>query len=259
MPTKLDAPTFLSLPEHAPKPRDVGLTHVIDKGHALAHIESLFAGSGEYIDIVKLGWGTSYVTRNLREKIALYRSLGVAVVLGGTLLEVAIAQGKVDEYRRWVSDLGLTHVEISDGAVSIPHAEKLELIRSLATDFTVLSEVGSKDDAVVIAPYKWVEMITAELEAGSWKVIMEARESGTAGLYRPDGEIRSGLVDEVTHYVDQTRLLFEAPQKPQQVWFISQFGPNVNLGNIPPEEVIALETLRLGLRADTISLSANAR
>jgi phosphosulfolactate synthase len=245
-------PAFLTLPERAPKPRDTGLTHVIDKGHAIAQIESLFAGSGDYVDIVKLGWGTSYVTKNLREKLALYRDLGASVVLGGTLLEVAIAQGKVDEYRRWVNDLGLTHVEISDGAVTIPHDEKLALIRSLAQDFTVLSEVGSKDDQVVIAPYKWVAMITAELEAGSWKVIMESRETGTAGLYRPDGEIRTGLVDEVTHYVDRDRLLFEAPQKAHQVWFVQQFGPNVNLGNIPPEEVIALETLRLGLRADTI-------
>jgi phosphosulfolactate synthase len=231
------------------------LTHVIDKGHSLAQIEGLFAGCGDYVDIVKLGWGTSYVTRNLREKVALYRTLGVPVVLGGTLLEVAIAQGRFDEWRGWVSDLGLTHVEVSDGAITIPHERKLEYVATLARDFVVLSEVGSKDTTAVVAPYRWVEMIRAELEAGAWKVITEARESGTAGLYRPDGEIRTGLVDEIVHYVDADRLLFEAPQKAQQVWFIQTFGPNVNLGNISPEEIIPLETLRLGLRADTLGLS----
>ncbi len=248
----MSPPDFLTLPDRAAKPRQVGLTHVLDKGASLAEIESLFAACGDYVDIVKLGWGTSYVTRNLREKLALYASLGVPVVLGGTLMEVAISQGRTDDFRRWVSDLGLTHVEVSDGSIVLDHDEKLALIASLAKDFTVLSEVGSKDTTAVVAPYRWVSAIETELEAGAWKVITEARESGTAGLYRPDGEIRTGLVDEIVHSIDPTRLLFEAPQKAQQVWFIKMFGPNVNLGNIHPDEVIPLETLRLGLRSDTI-------
>ena len=248
----MSIPDFLTLPERAAKPRQIGLTHVLDKGESLAEIEGLFAACGDYVDIVKLGWGTSYVTRNLREKLALYASLGVPVVLGGTLMEVAINQGRIDDYRRWVTELGLTHVEVSDGSIVLDHAEKLALIASLAKDFTVLSEVGSKDTAAVVAPYRWVQAIETELEAGAWKVITEARESGTAGLYRPDGEIRTGLVDEIVHSIDPTRLLFEAPQKAQQVWFIKMFGPNVNLGNIHPDEVIPLETLRLGLRSDTI-------
>ena len=248
----MSGPDFLTLPERAAKPRQVGLTHVLDKGGSLAEIEGLFAACGDYVDIVKLGWGTSYVTRNLREKLALYATLGVPVVLGGTLMEVAISQGRIDDFRRWVNDLGLTHVEVSDGSIVLDHDEKLALIAALAKDFTVLSEVGSKDTAAVVAPYRWVSAIETELEAGAWKVITEARESGTAGLYRPDGEIRTGLVDEIVHTIDPTRLLFEAPQKAQQVWFIKMFGPNVNLGNIHPEEVIPLETLRLGLRSDTL-------
>ncbi len=248
----MSAPSFLSTPARPAKPREIGLTHVMDKGHTLDQIEGHFAACGDYVDIVKLGWGTSYVTHNLRDKIALYREIGVPVVLGGTLLEVALEQGKFDEWRSWVSDLGLNHVEVSDGSITLAHDEKLGYIETLAKDFVVLSEVGSKDAAAVVAPYRWVEMITAELAAGAWKVITEARETGTAGLYRPDGEIRSGLVDEIVHSIDHTKLLFEAPQKQQQVWFITMFGPNVNLGNIAPEEIIPLETLRLGLRADTL-------
>jgi phosphosulfolactate synthase len=230
----------------------VGITHVIDKGMTLGEIEGLFEGAGDYIDIVKLGWGTSYVTRNLREKLALYADLGAPVVLGGTLWEVCVAQQKFEAWRRWVSDLGLRHVEVSDGTITLPHDVKLDYIRRLAQDFVVLSEVGSKDLDTVIAPYRWVELIEAELRAGAWKVITEARETGTAGIFRGDGEVRMGLIDEIVHAIDPNRLLFEAPQKAQQAWFIHKFGTNVNLGNIPPDEVIPLETLRLGLRADTL-------
>jgi phosphosulfolactate synthase len=243
---------FLSLPGRPPRPRQVGVTHVIDKGLSLAAVEGILEAGGDYIDIVKLGWGTAYVTRNLRDKLALYRDGGVPVVLGGTFWEVCQSQQKLDEWRRWVSDLGLNHVEVSDGTIALPHDSKLEHISRLAQDFIVLSEVGSKDLATVIAPYRWVEMIEAELRAGAWKVITEARETGTAGIFRGDGEVRMGLIDEIVHAVDPNRLLFEAPQKAQQVWFIRKFGPNVNLGNIPPDEVIPLETLRLGLRADTL-------
>ena len=245
-------PDFLSVPGRPPKPRQTGLTHVIDKGMSVRQLEDMLEVAGDQVDIVKFGWGTSYVTPNLRDKIALLRDAGIIPILGGTFWEVCLAQQKLDEWQRWVTELGLTHVEVSDGTITMPHDMKLEHIRKLARDFVVLSEVGSKDLEVVIAPYKWVELIESELRAGSWKVITEARESGTAGIFRGSGEVRMGLIDEIVHAIDPNRLLFEAPQKAQQVWFIEQFGPNVNLGNIPPDEVVPLETLRLGLRSDTL-------
>jgi phosphosulfolactate synthase len=245
-------PGFLELPIRPARPREYGITHVIDKGMTLAEVDGLLTTAGDYVDIVKLGWGTSYITRNLREKLRLYRDLGAPVVLGGTLFEAAFAQGRVEEWRRWVATLGLAHVEISDGTITMAHERKLELVAALAREFTVLSEVGAKDVDTVIAPYRWVELIQAELDAGAWKVITEARETGTAGIFRADGEVRMGLIDEIVHAVAAERLIFEAPRKEQQVWFIRAFGPNVNLGNIPPDEVIPLETLRLGLRGDTL-------
>lgn len=243
---------FLDLPPRTPKPRTVGLTHVMDKGLTIPDIEGLFDTAGEYVDIVKLGWGTSYVTKNLEKKIALYRSLDTPVVCGGTLFEVVYARGKMDEFKRWLAHHRFSHIEISDGTLEIPREEKLELIRDFARDFTVLSEVGSKDADVVFAPYQWVEWIKEELEAGAWKVITESREGGTAGIFRPTGEMRTGLVDEIAHSIDFHDLIFEAPAKSAQAWFITHFGPEVNLGNIAPEEVIPLETLRLGLRGDTL-------
>jgi phosphosulfolactate synthase len=243
---------FLDLPARSPKPRRNGLTHVIDKGLNLREIEGLFDTAGDYVDIVKLGWGTSYVTRNLEKKIALYRSFDTPVVCGGTLFEAVFARDKLDEYRRWLVEQRFSHVEISDGAVEIPRERKLELIAEFSRDFTVLSEVGSKDSDVNFAPYLWVEWIKEELDAGAVKVITEARESGTAGIFRPTGEMRTGLIDEIAHEIDVSDLIFEAPMKAAQAWFVKTFGPEVNLGNIPPEEVIPLETLRLGLRADTI-------
>ncbi len=243
---------FLDVPARSPKPRARGLTHVIDKGLNLREIEGLFDTAGDYVDIVKLGWGTSYVTRNLEKKIALYRSLGAPVVCGGTLFEAAVALGKLDGYRSWLTHHRFSHVEISDGTVELPRERKLELIAELARDFVVLSEVGSKDAEVVFAPYQWVEWIREELAAGAWKVITEGREGGTAGIYRPTGEMRTGLIDEIAHSIDVGDVIFEAPAKPAQAWFVKHFGPEVNLGNIPPDEVIPLETLRLGLRADTL-------
>jgi phosphosulfolactate synthase len=244
---------FLDLPPRPPKPRDRGLTHVIDKGLNLREIEGLFDTAGDYVDVVKLGWGTSYVTRNLEKKIALYRSFETPVVCGGTLFEAVIVRDKLDEYKRWLGQLGLTHIEISDGAVEIPRERKLELIAELARDFTVLSEVGSKDSETVFAPYQWVGWIKEELEAGAWKVITEGREGGTSGIFRSDGVMRTGLLEEIAHEIALDELIFEAPTKSSQAWFVKHFGPEVNLGNIPPEEVIPLETLRLGLRADTIN------
>lgn len=232
------------------EPRNGGLTHVIDKGLGPRAWEDVLETSGDYIDIVKLGWGTAYVTPNLERKLEVLR--GKPVVIGGTFLEVVIEQGRIDDYKRWISGLGLTHVEISDGVIDLPRERKLELIADFARDFTVLSEVGSKDAEVNFAPYLWVEWIKEEHDAGAWKVITEGRESGTAGIYRPSGEMRTGLVDEIAHEIDVDDLIFEAPTKASQAWFVRHFGPGVNLGNIPPDEVIPLETLRLGLRGDTL-------
>ena len=232
------------------EPRSGGLTHVLDKGLGPRAWEDVLETSGLYIDIVKLGWGTAYVTQNLRQKLEILKEK--PVVIGGTFFEVVYVKGKVDEYKRWLTDLGLTHVEISDGTVEMPREEKLELIADLARDFTVLSEVGSKDSEVNFAPYLWVQWIKEELEAGAWKVITEARESGTAGIFRPSGEMRTGLIDEIVNEIEVADLVFEAPTKASQAWFVKEFGPTVNLGNIPPDEVIPLETLRLGLRGDTL-------
>ena len=243
---------FLGVPARPGKPREVGLTHVIDKGLNLRDIEGLFDTGGQFVDIVKFGWGTSYVTNNLEKKIALYRSFETPVVCGGTLFEAVYARERLDEFKAWLVENRFSHVEISDGTLDIPRERKLELIAEFAQDFTVLSEVGSKDSDVVYAPYQWVAWIKEELEAGAWKVITEGREGGTAGIFRSDGDMRTGLIDEIAHEIAVDEILFEAPTKSSQAWFVKHFGPNVNLGNIPPDEVIAVETLRLGLRADTL-------
>jgi phosphosulfolactate synthase len=243
---------FLDLPARSSKPRERGLTHVLDHGLSLAQVDGLVEVAGGSVDIVKLGWGTSLVTGNLEAKLARYAEHGIPVVLGGTLTELAIRQGRFDEMVEWIRALGLRHVEISDGTISLPPEQKRELIRRLAGEFTVLSEVGSKDADVIMAPYVWVEQIEGELQAGAWKVITEARESGTAGIYRADGEVRAGLIDEIVHAIDPDRLIFEAPRKDQQVWLLQHLGSECNLGNIAPDDVLSLETLRLGLRADTV-------
>jgi phosphosulfolactate synthase len=230
--------------------RDGGLTHVLDKGLGPRAWADVLETAGDYIDIVKLGWGTAWVTANLEQKLAVLRDK--PVVIGGTFFEVVFARDKLDEYKRWLAKHGLTHVEISDGTVEIARDRKLELIADFARDFTVLSEVGSKDADVVFAPYEWVGWIKEELEAGAWKVVTEGREGGTAGIFRPSGEMRTGLIDEIAHSVDFHDLVWEAPTKDSQAWFVKHFGPAVNLGNVPPEEVISLETLRLGLRSDTL-------
>lgn len=243
---------FLTLPERTPKPRETGITHVLDKGYSLDEVRDFLSVAREYVDIVKLGWGTAVVTPNLKEKIDLYQSEGVPVCFGGTLFEVCLRQDKLDEYVRTVHELGMEHIEVSDGTVAMDEDDKIALLRRLTKEFKVLSEVGSKDTEIVIAPYKWVESIKRELDAGAWKVVTEGRESGTVGIYQPGGEVKEGLLDEIVTAVDVRDLLFEAPVKSQQVWFIKQFGANVNLGNIPPEEVVSVETLRLGVRSDTL-------
>ena len=208
--------------------------------------------AGDYVDIVKLGWGTAVVTPNVKEKIALYQSFGIPVCFGGTFFEVCLRQNKLEEYVALVRECGMTCVEISDGTIDMDEDDKLALLRRFAKEFKVLSEVGSKDEAVVITPTKWVDSIKRELEAGAWKVITEGRESGTVGIYRPTGDVKDGLLEEIRTAFDTSQLLFEAPIKKQQAWFIKQFGANVNLGNIPPEEVISVETLRVGVRGDTL-------
>jgi phosphosulfolactate synthase len=232
------------------EPRAGGLTHVIDKGLGPRAWEDILATSGPYIDVVKLGWGTAYVTPNLGRKLEILRNK--RVVIGGTFFEAVWALGKVDEYKRWLGELGLTHVEISDGAVEIPREEKLALIADLARNFTVLSEVGSKDSAVEFSSDEWTSWLREELEAGAWKVITEARETGSSGIFTKGGEMRTELIAEIGDAVDLDDVIFEAPTKAAQAWFVKQFGPTVNLGNIPPDEVIPLETLRRGLRADTL-------
>jgi phosphosulfolactate synthase len=239
-------------PERTARPRETGITHILDKGMSLAEVAGMLEVASGYVDIVKFGWGTSVVIENLDEKIALFRQHGIDVCCGGSLFEVALIRNKVDEYISFLKDKEFGLVEVSDGCIEIPAEEKLGYIERLAKEFKVLSEVGSKDAAVVAAPYRWVRQIKDELAAGAWKVVTEGRESGTVGLYRDSGEIRTGLIEEIESEIDPRNLLFEAPQKAQQVWFVKHFGCNVNLGNIPPEEVISLETIRQGLRGDTI-------
>jgi phosphosulfolactate synthase len=245
---------FLALPPRSSKPRQRGLTHVIDTGLPTVEAEGLMKSAADYVDLVRLGWGSAYVTRDVREKIERYRSNGVPVMLGGTLTELAWLHGRVDELRDWLKELEIEHVEVSSGAVQIPPPEKTALIARLADDFTVFAEVGEKDPAALLAPYRWVELIKEALGAGAAQVICEGRASGDAGMYRPSGEARTGLIDEIVHEVEPEKLIFEAPRMHQQVWFIQQFGPEVNLGNITPQDVISLETLRVGLRADTLEL-----
>ncbi|HEY2208369.1 MAG TPA: phosphosulfolactate synthase [Gaiellaceae bacterium] len=238
---------FLGLPART---RETGLTHVIDKGLGPRAWQDVLETSGDYISIVKLGWGTAAVTQNLRAKLDVLRDK--PVVIGGTFFEVVYVKGKLDEYKSWLRGLGLSHVEISDGTVEIPRERKLELIAEFARDFTVLAEVGSKDPQVEYTADEWVEWLREELDAGAWKVVTEAREGGTAGIFDSSGGMRTELIGEIADAVGLANVVFEAPTKAAQAWFIKRFGPTVNLGNIPPDEVIPLETLRLGLRGDTL-------
>src|SRR6266496_650017 len=231
---------FLDLPQRPGKPRTEGLTHVIDKGLNLRDIEGMFDTGGQFVDIVKLGWGTSYVTNNLEKKIALYRSFETPVVCGGTLFEAVYGRGRLDEFKQWLRDQRFSHVEISDGTIEIPRERKLELVADFARDFTVLSEVGSKDPSVEYSVAEWTTWLNEELAAGAWKVITEAREGGTAGIFDSSGGMRTELVGEIANVVGPANIVFEAPTKSAQAWFVKRFGPSVNLGNIPPEEVIPL-------------------
>jgi phosphosulfolactate synthase len=247
-------PDFLELPPRPSKPRSVGVTHVIDPGLSRVEAEGLMSSAAQYVDLVRLGWGTAYVTHDLQDKLDVYRASGVPVMLGGTLTELAWLRGRVGALRDWLLELGIVHVEVSSGIVPIPPEEKAELISAFASDFTVFAEVGEKDPRALLAPYRWVELIREALDAGADKVVCEGRATGDAGMYRPDGEPREGLIDEIVHELGAERLIFEAPKKDQQVWFMEHVGPQVNLGNVHPNDVVSLETLRLGLRADTLNL-----
>src|SRR4051812_24071204 len=242
------------MPERKLKPRTSGITMVMDKGLSINEAKNFLSVSHPHVDIVKFGFGTSFVTPNLAEKIEVYRSYDIPVYFGGTLFEAFLIRNQFDDYIAVCKEFGITFIEVSDGSITIPHAEKCGYIEKLTKHATVLSEVGSKDAAHIIPPYKWIQLMRAELEAGSAYVIAEARESGNVGIYRGSGEVREGLVNEILTQIPGEKILWEAPQKEQQLYFLELLGCNVNLGNIAPNEIIPLETMRIGLRGDTFHL-----
>jgi phosphosulfolactate synthase len=239
------------IPSRPEKPREKGVTMMMDKGLSIREVEDFIEASGHLTDLVKFGFGTSFVSTNLETKIKLYQEAGIKTYFGGTLFEAFYVRKKVNEYRKLVDKMNMGTLEISDGSIIIPHDEKCELIQKFSKDYTVLSEVGSKEAGIIISPAKWVKMMTNELEAGSWKVIAEGRESGSVGIFRPNGKPHTMLVNKIRAKVKPENILWEAPVKNQQVWFINLFGANVNLGNIAHNDMIPLECLRIGLRGDT--------
>jgi phosphosulfolactate synthase len=239
------------IPERTPQPRETGVTMMMDKGLSLQEVENVLDSSGAYFDLVKFGFGTALIINRLEEKIKLYRQAGIRPYLGGTLFELFVARGKYKEFKKLLDKFDLDLCEVSDGSIIIKHDEKLKYIADLAKNRTVMSEVGSKDAGIIISPGKWIKMMSTELQAGSWKVIAEGRESGTVGVFRPNGTAHTYLINKIIAKVDPSKILWEAPKKNQQVWFIRLFGANVNLGNILQDEIIPLECLRLGLRGDT--------
>jgi phosphosulfolactate synthase len=245
------------IPERIAKPRNHGITMVMDKGLSIREVEDFLSVCEPHIDIVKLGFGTAFVTPNLREKITVYQNAGIPIYFGGTLFEAFLIRNQFDDYIKVIQDYGINFIEVSDGSITIPHAEKCGYIEKLTKYATVLSEVGSKDAAHIIPPYKWIELMRAELEAGSSYVIAEAREAGNVGIYRGSGEVREGLVQEILTQIPAEKIIWEAPQKAQQLYFLELIGCNVNLGNIAPNEVIPLEAMRIGLRGDTFELYLN--
>jgi len=239
------------IPERTQQPRQHGLTMMMDKGLSLREAEHFVEGNSHLTDIVKFGFGTAYVTKNLEEKLQLYKDAGLRTYFGGTLFEAFYARGRFEDYIRLLDKYNMDLAEISDGSIIINHDEKLELIHRLSKTRTVMSEVGSKDSGILISPGRWIKMMSTELQAGSWKVIAEGREAGNVGVFRPNGTAHTMLINKIIAKVNPNDILWEAPQKNQQVWFVKLFGANVNLGNIGPNEVIPLECLRLGLRGDT--------
>tara|TARA_B100000989_G_C19515332_1_gene461321 strand:- start:185 stop:940 length:756 start_codon:yes stop_codon:yes gene_type:complete len=242
-----------NLPVRKKKPRSEGLTMVIDKGSSLQQCKDLIESSSKYFDVIKFGWSTSNFINNLKKKIKLFKDAGINVYFGGTLFEAFAVRNQINDYISILKEYNLNLAEVSDGSISIPHKKKCEYIEQLSKYVTVFSEVGSKDEKKIIPPYKWIRQMKAELSAGSKKVIGEARESGSVGLFRSSGEVRQGLVEEILTEIPKEKIIWEAPLKTQQVWFVKLLGPNVNLGNISGKEVISLETIRVGLRGDTFN------
>ena len=249
------APSFLSLPERSTKPRRAGLTHVLDKGRTVESTRSALTAAGDLIDVWKFGWGTAYLDKALGQKLELLRSAGVWSCLGGTLLEIAWAQGRSQECLDWAGEVGFDGIEVSRGVAPMTLADKHDLLRRAAASFVVLSEVGSKDPDQVLTPREWTDEVASDLAAGAHWVIAEGRESGTVGIYRSDGSVREDVVVAALAGGGAGKVLFEAPRKDQQAWLVRRLGPDVNLANIAADEVLALETLRLGLRADTCDLT----
>jgi len=239
------------IPQRTVKNRSHGVTMIMDKGLSTRQAADMIEVGGKQIDFVKFGFGTSIVSPNIKEKIKLYTEANIKVYLGGTLLEAFIVRNKFDDYLKLIDKYKLTAAEVSDGSIELPHDEKCKYINILSKNYTVLSEVGSKEEGIIIHPTKWIKMMNSELEAGSSKVIAEARESGTVGIFHRNGSTHVLLVNKITSKVPVEKIIWETPQKSQQVYFIKLFGANVNLGNIAPDDVIPLETLRLGLRGDT--------
>src|SRR5665213_811920 len=242
------------IPERVPKPRQYGLTMIMDKGLSVEEAKNFLSAAHPHIDIIKLGFGTAFVTPNLREKIDLYQSFDIPVYFGGTLFEAFLIRNQFNDYIQLCKDFNISYVEVSDGSITIPHTEKCGYIEKLTKHGIVLSEVGSKDATNIMPPYKWIEQMQAELEAGATYVIAEAREAGNVGLYRDSGEVRQGLVNEILTRIPAEKILWEAPQKAQQLYFLELVGCNANLGNIAPSEIIPLEAMRIGLRGDTFHL-----
>jgi phosphosulfolactate synthase len=240
-----------NMPSRQVKPRKAGLTMVMDKGLSIRECENMVDGASPYIDIVKLGFGSSLVTPNLERKLAFFKEVGIPVYFGGTLFEAFVIRGQFEDYLRMLDKYKMEYCEVSDGSITMPHQEKCHYIARLAKRVTVISEVGSKEEGILIRPNKWIEMMENELQAGAWKVIAEARESGTVGIYRPNGKAHVVLINKIVAKIAPEKIIWEAPQKSQQAYFIKLFGVDVNLGNIAPNEVIALETLRIGVRSDT--------
>ncbi|MEO6220473.1 MAG: phosphosulfolactate synthase [Ginsengibacter sp.] len=245
------------IPDRVIKPRENGLTMIMDKGMSIEEVRNFLSAAHSHIDILKLGFGTAFVTPNLKEKIEIYQSYNIPVYFGGTLFEAFLIRNQFEDYINICKEFNITYMEVSDGSITIPHTEKCGYIEKITKYGTVLSEVGSKDAEHIIPPYKWIELMKAELEAGSKYVIAEAREAGNVGIYRGSGEVREGLVQEILTQIPAEKILWEAPQKAQQLYFLELIGCNVNLGNIAPSEIIALEAMRIGLRADTFHLYLN--
>ena len=242
-----------NIPERTNKPREDGITMVIDKGSSIQECKNLIESSSKYIDFIKFGWTTSNFSTNLKEKLKLFTDENINVYFGGTLFEAFAIRNQIEDYISILKEYDLKYAEVSDGSITIPHKKKCEYIEKLSNHVTVFSEIGSKDEKKIIPPYKWIRQMKAELNAGSWKVIGEAREAGSVGLFRSSGEVRQGLVEEILTEIPTEKILWEAPLKSQQVWFVKLLGQNVNLGNISGNEVISLETIRVGLRGDTFN------